>query len=81
MRRLARPFVKTKQTYIFSYMSKCSCGAPGYITVPWIEALLEAAKGAEAQLRAALELDDYSPLLEMFMGREPFAKEIKGMPE
>ena len=40
--------------------------------------LAEAAVGVETQLAAALDLEADSGLMEMFMGRQPFVREIRG---
>jgi len=76
--RIASPFVSTNQRYVFVYTNKCVCRSVVGLHPDAIEEVFEAAKGAKAQLEAALGLEDDSALVGMFMGREPFVKEIKG---
>ena len=78
LRMLSKPFTKRKQSNLFQYAASCDCGKLLPPKDCFINCIIEAARGTKALLEAALEMDDDSSILQMFMGREPFAKEIKG---
>ena len=64
VRLAVTPILRTRQKYIFQYVFR-------------LERLVDAAVGAKAQVEAALELEEGSQVMDMFMGRKPFAKEIR----
>lgn len=77
VRLAATPVLRTRQKYIFQYIFHCECNSQLRDSKERMARLVEAAVGAKAQVEPALELEEGSHIMEKFMGRKPFTREIR----